>query len=445
MAVLIKNGLVYDGSGNPPEQKDVLIRGKVIAKIGDLSRSHADEVIEANGKIVTPGCVDITTHSDHHYSLFYEPDQEDFLSQGVTSIIGGNCGISLAPLFSILPDIATEWGSVSGINANWKTIKEFLFYFEQHPVGVNFGTLVGYTGLRRGITKDKFRDLTDSEIASIGRFVDVSIKEGAFGCSFGLEHIHGVRTPFYEIERIIRMVAHSNGISTIHLRDSADELQESVEECLEMSERTSGNVHINHMQPLKKNGKKFEEALSSITEHANHTNVHFDINTFDMVPLLIYELLPEWAQEESFSGMHRSIHVPSFASRVVEYLKKNSARDYIISHIPDKTLKFLEGKSIRELAMRAQISFEEMILRVMDITHFRATISAKIVDTSLLASAIAHSQSIISSNSASFGKKEFKQLQSIKTFPDFLSTRHLYYLMDENNMFSFLFQSQDLL
>ena len=421
MAILIKNGLVYDGSGNPPEQKDILIRGKLIAKIGKLSRSHVDEVIDANGKMVTPGCIDVTTHSDHHYSLFYEPDQEDFLSQGITSIIGGNCGVSLAPLFGVLPDIATEWGSLSGINVNWKTVKEFLSYFEKRPLGVNFGTLVGYTGLRRGITRDKFRDLTDSEIVSINHIIGTAIKDGAFGCSFGLEHIHGVRTPFYEIEHVIRSITHHNGVSAIHLRNTGEGFQESVEECVEISERTGGNIHISHMQPLKKNGKNFENGLAYITEHANNTNIHFDINTFDTVPLLIYELLPEWAQEESFEGMYQSIRTQSFASRVIEYLKKNVARDYVISHVPDKTLKFLEGKSIRELASRAGTTFEHMVLHLMDITCFRATISAKIVDVSLLPSAITHPQSIISSNSASFGKKEFKATQSTNTVPDLFS------------------------
>ena len=126
MAVLIKNGLVYDGLGNVPEQKDILIRGQIISKIGTLSRTRGDEVIDANGMVITPGCIDVTSHSDHHYSLFYEPNQEDFLSQGITSIVGGNCGVSLAPLFGVLPDIAAEWGSNAGINASWNTMRDFL-------------------------------------------------------------------------------------------------------------------------------------------------------------------------------------------------------------------------------------------------------------------------------------------------------------------------------
>ncbi|TSC51831.1 MAG: N-acyl-D-amino-acid deacylase [Parcubacteria group bacterium LiPW_41] len=421
MAVLIKNGLVYDGLGNIPEQRDVLIRGERITKIGNLSRSHGDEVIDAGGMIVTPGCIDITTHSDHHYSLFYEPNQQDFVSQGITSIVGGNCGVSLAPLFGVPPDIAAEWGSNVGINVSWKTMRDFLLYIKNKPLGVNFGTLVGYTGLRKGITKNMFRDLTDGEIHSIERMVEVSIHEGALGVSFGLGHIHGVKTPFYEIEHIARAVTRRGGVCAIHMRDMKEGVMESVRECIEISEHTQANMHISHMQPIKKYGKQYAEALLHISNHANTAHVHFDVNTFETIPLLIYELLPEWAQDESFDRMYQGIKSNAFSSRIIDFLKKNAARDYVISHIPDKALKFLEGKSIRELSMRENKSYESMIIQLMIITRFRATVGAKSVDTQLLQDAINSSQSIISSNSAAFGKKEFKQHQGISTIPEFFS------------------------
>jgi N-acyl-D-aspartate/D-glutamate deacylase len=421
MAVLIKNGLVYDGLGNVPEQKDILIRGQIISKIGMLSRTRGDEVIDANGMVITPGCIDVTSHSDHHYSLFYEPNQEDFLSQGITSIIGGNCGVSLAPLFGVLPDIAAEWGSNAGINASWNTMRDFLFYFEKKPLGVNFGTLVGYTGLRKGITKNVFRDLTDEELNSISRMIEISIHEGALGVSFGLEHIHGVRTPFYEIEHIAKTVAHCSGVCAIHMRDMKEKVLESVQECVEISEHSGGNIHISHMQPIKKYSKQYADALAFISAHANVAHVHFDVNTFETIPLLLYELLPEWAQDESFDRMCEAIQSSAFSSRVIAFIKNNVARDYIISHVPDKALKFLEGKSIRELALRENKSYEAMILQLMIVTRFRATVSAKIVDMPSVQNAIYNSQSIISSNGAAFGKKEFKQHQGTNTIPDFFS------------------------
>jgi len=421
MAVLIKNGLVYDGLGNHPERKDVLIRGQIITKIGTLSRSHGDEVIDASGMNITPGCIDVTSHSDHHYSLFYEPNQEDFVSQGITSIIGGNCGVSLAPLFGVLPDIAAEWGSNAGINVDWKTMGDFLSHIKNRPLGVNFGTLVGYTGLRKGITRDAFRDLTDREINSISKMVDISMNEGALGVSFGLEHIHGVRTPFYEVEHIARVVTHCGGVCAVHMRNMREKIKESVEECIDISERTQSNIHISHMQPIKKYSKQYANALEFISGHANTAHVHFDVNTFETIPMLLYELLPEWAQDESFDRMYESIKSYSFSSRIIEFLKKETARDYIISHIPDKALKFLEGKSIRELATRENKSYEAMILHLMIVTRFRATISTRAVDAPSIISAINNSQSFISSNSAAFGKKEFKQHQGTNTIPELFS------------------------
>ncbi|MEK7089852.1 MAG: D-aminoacylase, partial [Patescibacteria group bacterium] len=164
MSTLIKNGLVYDGSGTAPIKRDILIHGKYIAKIGTLSREHADLVIDVGGASVMPGFIDVTSHSDHYMSLFYEPYQEDFIRQGITTIIGGNCGVSLAPLLTGSLESVREWGSEHGTNVSWYSIKEFLQMLSKRKLGINFGTLVGHTSIRRALTQNKFRDLTEEEL-----------------------------------------------------------------------------------------------------------------------------------------------------------------------------------------------------------------------------------------------------------------------------------------
>src|SRR3989344_4275275 len=113
--ILIKNGLVYDGAGTPPIKKDVFVSGNRIARLGIFSKKHVDEVIDAAGGLVMPGFIDINTDSDHHLSLFSEPYQEDFLRQGVTTIIGGNCGASLAPPINGSLESISQWGSSHSI------------------------------------------------------------------------------------------------------------------------------------------------------------------------------------------------------------------------------------------------------------------------------------------------------------------------------------------
>ena len=420
MTTLIKNGLVYDGSGTAPVKKDILIRGTYIAKCGTLSREHADVVIDAGSSMVTPGFIDITSHSDHHMSLFYEPYQEDFIRQGITTIIGGNCGVSLAPQIGGSLESVREWGSETGINVNWHSVKEFLEMLKKKKLGINFGTLIGHTSLRRAITQNTFRDLTESEIEMFKKIVGEGLKDGAFGLSVGLEHTHAARTPFSELRELVRVVAKHNSVYAVHVRDAREGLEESIDEILELAIETNANVEISHLQPLKKYRDAYKDAAAKIEKESARHQIHFDVNPFDSVPLLIYELLPKWFSEESIEIMHKKTKAASNRERLIPYLKENAPRECIITHIPDASLKYLEGKSIKEFSTRNNMSYEEGLLKIMELTHLRATLAVKIVDTETLNSFLAHPNSIISTNSESFGKKEFKFTPSTETFPAFL-------------------------
>ncbi|MFA6365412.1 MAG: amidohydrolase family protein [Candidatus Paceibacterota bacterium] len=421
MTTLIKNALVYDGSGTPPVKKDILVRDSFIVKIDSISRGHADEVVDAAGAMVTPGFIDVTTHSDHHMSLFYEPYQEDFVRQGITTIIGGNCGVSLAPLLNGSLISLREWGSEFRENIGWHSVHEFLTLLTKKGVGINFGTLVGHTTIRRALTKNKFRDLTESEISAFKKILSVSLKEGAFGLSTGLEHTHAKKTPFNELKELLTILAKHGGVYATHLRDSKENLIDAVRETLSLSAETGCNVEISHLQPLKAYTALYREAAELIEHESSKQHIHFDVHPFETAPFLIYELLPEWFHEEYLETMREHLHLKVLQERLFEHFKKLPARDYIITHVPDSSLKFLEGISIREFALRNEKKFEEALLALMDMTALRATVSAKVVDEELLLLFLAHPNSIISSNAASFGKKEFKTTQSTSTFPSFLS------------------------
>jgi len=420
MSTLIKNGLVYDGIGTAPVKRDILIHGKYIAKVGTLSREHADLVIDVGGASVMPGFIDITSHSDHHMSLFYEQYQEDFIRQGITTIIGGNCGVSLAPLLSGSLESVREWGSEHGTNVGWRSVKEFLQILAKRGLGVNFGTLVGHTSLRRALTHNTFRDLTEKEIEILKKLITDALKDGAFGLSVGLEHTHAARTPFSELHELAKTIAEHSAVYAVHLRNTRENLISSLEEILELAEKTNVNIEISHLQPLKKYGDAYEEAAKQIEKESAKHRINFDVNPFDSVPMLIYELLPVWFSEESIERMYEKALTKTGRERLLQYLKENAPRDCIITHIPDASLKYLEGKSIKEFATRNEMKYEEGILKIMQLTHLRATLAVKIVDADVLNTFLAHPNSIISTNSASFGKKEFKFTPSTETFPTFL-------------------------
>ncbi|MEK7089851.1 MAG: amidohydrolase family protein, partial [Patescibacteria group bacterium] len=219
---------------------------------------------------------------------------------------------------------------------------------------------------------------------------------------------------------LLKVDTKHNEIYAVHLRNTHEGLTSSIEETIELATETNANIEISHLQPLKKYGDAYEEVAKQIEKESAKHRINFDVNPFDSVPMLIYELLPVWFGEESIECMHEKTLTKPGRERLLPYLKENAPRDCIITHVPDASLKYLEGKSIKEFSTRNELRYEEGILKIMELTHLRATLAVKIVDTDMLNAFLAHPNSIVSTNSASFGKKEFKFTPSTETFPAFL-------------------------
>ncbi|MEK7086683.1 MAG: aminoacylase, partial [Patescibacteria group bacterium] len=181
--ILIKNGLIYDGSGCEPLKADILVRGERIASIGNFGKRRADKTIDAQGAIVAPGFIDINSECDHSFGIFLEPYQENHIKQGVTTVIGGNRGISLAPVSRAALDFMRNWLGSFPVNVNWHSVKDFLRVLQKRGLGVNFGTVVGSATIRQSVVGDRNRDLTDNEIELCKNILSRSLDDGAFGFS----------------------------------------------------------------------------------------------------------------------------------------------------------------------------------------------------------------------------------------------------------------------
>ena len=131
MDILIKNGLVIDGSGREGEREDIWIKNGEISKIGNFKNKKAEVMIDASDSIVAPGFIDINNDSDHHLTIFTQPEQESLLKQGITTIIGGNCGSSLAPLIRGDLKSIRKWTDQNQINIENDLKKFFLENLDQ--------------------------------------------------------------------------------------------------------------------------------------------------------------------------------------------------------------------------------------------------------------------------------------------------------------------------
>src|SRR4030042_3421391 len=219
MSLLIKGVQVVDGTGREPYKADVLVQRGLISSIGSLRGRGADKIVEGLGNYLAPGFIDVHARSDHSLSLFSNPTQDGFIGQGVTSIVVGQYGISLAPLIYGSLSLFGRWTDAGEININWHTTKEFFSQIEKRNIGINWGTLAGYSTVRREIAGER-KILDKKELAVIGRVLAEALKQGALGVSIDLDFLHGGYIASKEGGEIAKLTKSLNRVGVVGLRDN---------------------------------------------------------------------------------------------------------------------------------------------------------------------------------------------------------------------------------
>ncbi len=425
MTLLIRNVKIIGGVHDFPESMDVFVAGDKISAIGNFPDKRADEVLDGQGAYLLPGFIDVNTGSDHYLTLFDYPSQDDFLKQGVTTIFGGMCGSSMAPLLYGSLESMRKWGgSEEKINVNWHTMAEFLAVLDKRPLGVNFGTLVGHSTIRRALVGDELRDLTKNEMNVLVETVRRALREGAFGLSTGLGYVHGRSASFVELKTLAGVVREFGGVYATHLRNLDAGVEESIEETISLAESSGVKTLVSHFVPMARSRERYLAALSRIENLPPATNFHFDIYPFDRMLLPIYTFLPIWAQNGGMAKMVMNIADPWLAKRIAKEMEELSAEHTTIAQAPGND--FLVGKSLQEAGEIYGLSdVQEIILRLMKETRLRGILLAKVIDEDLARKALASPRSFIASNAPSFGfmkgRKQLKTELTTSTFAAFLS------------------------
>ena len=430
MTILIKNALVYDGSGKPGFKSDILIKDQRIAGVGNFSQRNADKTIDALGAAVTPGFIDINTDSDHYLGLFSDPYQHDFIKQGVTTILGGNCGSSLAPLITGSLNSIRKWADINQVNVDWRTLAEFLEVLRRQGLGVNFGTLVGHSTIRRGLVGESFRHLTSEEIIAFKEILETAFQEGAFGFSTGLGYAHSRFVPYNEIKALVELTARHKRVYATHLRSESNGLLAALNETLSLAKDTGVKIQISHFRPLNGFKADYEKALVMIEENAATASINFDLYPFDTSVAPIYTLLPEWAQQGGLEVMMENIASPAVREKLIEELPNVKGDELVIAHtLP--AYKFLAGKTLSEFAANRDLKMKEALLELMKLTELRAVLFYKNINFDSVIKFLSVPRSFIASNGASLPDDRFKHERYYGTFPKFLQ------LVKEKELMSF--------
>jgi N-acyl-D-amino-acid deacylase len=426
--ILIKGGTVIDGTGNPPRLADIGIDGDRISDVGDLGTSDAIKTIDAYGKYVTPGFIDITNHSDTHLTLFKYPGQESLLMQGVTTIIGGNCGASLAPLGSREAiDAIRKWVDPSEINVNWATEKEYLDVLDSFRFGVNFGTLVGYGTLRRGVIGDGVRELNGNEREALKLLLRQALQEGAFGLSLGLAYGHERIASTEEIIDAGKAVEEAGGMIKIHLRSEGLQVLSSVNEAIRIGRETGAPIQISHFKVI---GRKAWPYLSKSLEliasaRASGVKIDFDVYPYRTTGSLLYLLIPNWARHGGLTELFKKIDDPEERKKIVEALRSHTLHyDKIL--VTSAKLKSAVGHTIAELAEEGGLIPEETILEILRTSEGRVTVMGRTVSMENTKREISDPNSIIASDGMGLSQDAQKSddlthPRSFGAFPRYLS------------------------
>lgn len=267
--ILIRNASIVDGTGAPRFKADIGISGDRIARIGDLSALRGEVEIDLAGRIAAPGFIDAHTHDDR--IMLSGPDMAPKVSQGVTTIIGGNCGVSLAPMPRPIPDPVTPPLNLLDGEGQWFRFPTFAAYLDAlraQPAATNCAMLVGHTTLRVATMDDLTQPATAAQIEAMRALVDEAMRAGAIGVSTGLFYEPAIAAPTEEVIEICRPLKEFNGLYCTHMRDEADRIIDSLEETFRIGREVGVPVVISHHKIVgSANYGRSEETLSFIEKN----------------------------------------------------------------------------------------------------------------------------------------------------------------------------------
>ncbi|MEO8628046.1 MAG: amidohydrolase family protein, partial [Betaproteobacteria bacterium] len=276
--LLIRNATIVDGTGAARYSGDIGIRGDRIAQLGALDAAQADFEIDASGKVAAPGFIDAHTHDDR--LLLSGPEMTPKLSQGVTTVIAGNCGISLAPAPSGMRAPITPPLDLLDTEGEWFRFPRFADYVEElsaRPAAINAALMVGHTTLRVITMNDVTRAASLTEIAHMRTMVREALMAGAIGGSTGLYYEPAAAAPTQEIIAAFQPLREFGALYVTHMRNEADRVMDSLKESFRIAREIGVPVVISHH---KVNGVanygRSEQTLAFIAQHMQDQRIGLD-------------------------------------------------------------------------------------------------------------------------------------------------------------------------
>ncbi len=292
--LVIRGGRVFDGMGSPPVDGDVIVEDGVVAGIGKVGTAPGAE-IDAHGLFVTPGFIDIHSHSD--YTLLVDPRACSSVYQGVTLEVVGNCGYGCFPIRDPARSQASIYGYTDRLPITWRTADEYFARLAQVEPGVNVISLTPNAQLRLSVMDVPGDIATPEEVREMRRLLEASLDAGAWGFSTGLEYPSEEAATEEEIALLCRSVARADGIYATHTRDRnvAAGAEAGIREAIRAAEASGARLQVSHLLP--RTGMDSGVRCMALIDDARAAgvDVEFDQHTRRHGFTYLQVALPPWA------------------------------------------------------------------------------------------------------------------------------------------------------
>ena len=378
---IVRHGTVYDGSGGPPRQVDVGIRGQRIAEIGDLTQAHARREIEARGMAVSPGFINMLSWAPD--SLYIDGRSLSDLKQGVTLEVFGE-GESLGPLTAQTRNAALATQGDLKHPIDWTSLGEGLDALIKHGVSTNIASFVGAATLREHELGYVDRAPTPDELERMRALVREAMREGALGVGSALIYAPGTYAKTDELISLAQVAGESGGSYISHMRSEGDRLLESVDELIRITQAAHLHGEAYHFKAAgESNWPKMPQAIAKIdAARAAGVDISANMYTYTAGATGLDAAMPPWVQEGGLDAWIGRLKDPAIRARVAEEMRQRGdwenlllaagkPENVLLVAFSNEKLKPLTGKTLAEVARLRGKSPEETAMDLVIEDHSR--------------------------------------------------------------------------
>jgi len=359
--VVIRNGLLYDGSGTPPVEGGIAIRGDTIAEVGAIGRARGRVEIDAKGHAVAPGFINMLSWANE--SLLADGRSQSDIRQGITLEIFGE-GNSMGPLTEAMKqELVRRQGDIK-YEVAWTTLGEYLDHLVRRGVSPNVASFVGASTVRTHEIGYVNRPPAPEELERMKALVRQSMEEGALGVASALIYAPGAYARTDELVELARAVGESGGIYISHIRSESERLLEAVDELTEIARRAGTPAEIYHLKAAgRSNWDKLAGVIRKVeAARAEGLRITADMYTYTAGATGLDAAMPSWVQEGGHDAWVARLKNPAVRARVRNemsrpggdwenlYFAAGSASNVLLVEFKNDALKPLTGKTLAEVA-----------------------------------------------------------------------------------------------